>query len=90
MKLSGKLQRIIGQKAIELGGNAVLGCVKILSGFSVWVSIFLLVYRYRQHFDLEGDSGIVVRGYGTSVLLSVANNETMRDISTEERDGNIM
>ena len=37
-------------KALELGGNAVIG--------------------YRQNFDLEGESGIVVRGIGTAVTLS--------------------
>ena len=49
-KLSGELRRKIGLKALELGGNAVIG--------------------YRQHFDLEGESGIVVRGIGTAVTLS--------------------
>lgn len=49
-KLSGELRRKIGLKALELGGNAVIG--------------------YRQNFDLEGESGIVVRGIGTVVTLS--------------------
>ena len=26
-------------------------------------------YRYQQYFDLEGESGIVVRGIGTCVFL---------------------
>ncbi|CAL1527603.1 unnamed protein product, partial [Lymnaea stagnalis] len=46
-KLSGTLQRKLGVKVMELGGNAVLG--------------------YFQNFDLEGESGIVVRGIGTAV-----------------------
>lgn len=48
-KLSGELQRKIGLKALELGGNAVVG--------------------YSQCFDLEGESGVVVRGIGTAVTL---------------------
>ena len=28
--------------------------------------------RYQQHFDLEGESGIVVRGIGTAVTVSKA------------------
>ena len=46
----GEVRRKIGLKALELGGNAVIG--------------------YRQNFDLEGESGIVVRGIGTAVTLS--------------------
>eukprot|EP00092_Neocalanus_flemingeri_P010834 GFUD01011666.1.p1 GENE.GFUD01011666.1~~GFUD01011666.1.p1 ORF type:complete len:988 (+),score=330.13 GFUD01011666.1:124-3087(+) len=49
-KLSGEVRRKIGLKALELGGNAVIG--------------------YRQNFDFEGESGIVVRGIGTAVTLS--------------------
>ncbi|XP_041367156.1 C2 domain-containing protein 5-like [Gigantopelta aegis] len=49
-KLSGELQRKIGVKVLELGGNAVIG--------------------YQQCFDLEGESGIVVRGIGTAVTLT--------------------
>ncbi|XP_071520258.1 C2 domain-containing protein 5 isoform X3 [Panulirus ornatus] len=48
-KLSGELQRRIGLKVLELGGNAVIG--------------------YRQYFDLEGETGIVVRGLGSAVTL---------------------
>ena len=29
----------------------------------------LLSFRYQQKFDLEGDTGIVVRGIGTAVTL---------------------
>jgi hypothetical protein len=50
MKLSGKLQRQIGLKAMDLGGNTILS--------------------YQQHFDLEGESGVVVRGIGTAVTVS--------------------
>ncbi|XP_059179627.1 C2 domain-containing protein 5-like [Physella acuta] len=49
-KLSGTLQRKLGVKVLEMGGNAVLG--------------------YFQNFDLEGESGIVVRGIGTAVALT--------------------
>ncbi|XP_069698683.1 C2 domain-containing protein 5 isoform X7 [Periplaneta americana] len=49
-KLSGEVQRKIGLKALDLGGNAVIG--------------------YNQCFDLEGESGIVVRGIGTAVTLT--------------------
>ncbi|KAL5006835.1 hypothetical protein ScPMuIL_015641 [Solemya velum] len=49
-KLSGSLQRKIGLKVLEMGGNAVIG--------------------YCQNFDLEGESGIVVRGIGTAVTLT--------------------
>ncbi|GAB1608607.1 domain-containing 5-like isoform X2 [Argonauta hians] len=49
-KLSGELQRKIGLKVLELGGNSIIG--------------------YRQCFDLEGESGIVVRAIGTAVTLS--------------------
>ncbi|KAI5729779.1 hypothetical protein M8J76_006565 [Diaphorina citri] len=49
-KLSGEVQRKIGLKVLELGGNCVIG--------------------YHQVFDLEGESGIVVRGIGTAVTLA--------------------
>ncbi|XP_067655808.1 C2 domain-containing protein 5-like isoform X2 [Haliotis asinina] len=49
-KLSGELQRKIGVKVMEMGGNAVLG--------------------YCHCFDLEGESGIVVRGIGTAVTIT--------------------
>lgn len=49
-KISGEVQRKIGIKAMDLGGNAVIG--------------------YQQHFDLEGESGIVVRGIGTAVIIN--------------------
>ncbi|XP_059080559.1 C2 domain-containing protein 5-like isoform X2 [Tigriopus californicus] len=49
MKLSGTIQRKIGLKALELGGNVVVG--------------------YQQKFDIEGDTGIAVRGIGTAMSL---------------------
>ncbi|KAG8194303.1 hypothetical protein JTE90_004531 [Oedothorax gibbosus] len=64
-KLSGEVQRKIGLKALELGGNAVIG--------------------YHQCFDLEGESGIVVRGIGTAVVLAEkihsSQNEAFREQS---------
>lgn len=48
-KLAGEAQRKVGLKALELGGNAVLG--------------------YQQNYDLEGESGIVLRCIGTAVTL---------------------
>nr|XP_023672511.1 C2 domain-containing protein 5 isoform X9 [Paramormyrops kingsleyae] len=47
--MSGELQRKIGLKVLEMGGNAVLG--------------------YLQCFDLEGESGLVVRAIGTACTL---------------------
>ena len=29
----------------------------------------VIISRYKQYFDLEGDTGIVVRGIGTAVTL---------------------
>ena len=49
MKMSGELQRRIGSKVENVGGNAVVG--------------------YLQSYDIEGDSGIVVRGIGTAVTV---------------------
>ncbi|XP_076811783.1 C2 domain-containing protein 5-like isoform X2 [Clavelina lepadiformis] len=48
-KMTGELQRRIGRKVENMGGNAVLG--------------------YQQQFDIEEDSGIVVRGIGTAVTI---------------------
>ncbi|XP_041965355.1 C2 domain-containing protein 5 isoform X9 [Alosa alosa] len=47
--MSGELQRKIGLKILEMGGNAVVG--------------------YLQCFDLEGESGLVVRAIGTACTL---------------------
>ncbi|OQR66768.1 hypothetical protein BIW11_02300, partial [Tropilaelaps mercedesae] len=59
-RLAGQLQRRVGLKALELGGNAVLG--------------------YQQYFDLEGDTGVVVRGIGSVVKL--AKNQEISDVAT--------
>ncbi|XP_031420634.1 C2 domain-containing protein 5 isoform X3 [Clupea harengus] len=52
--MSGELQRKIGLKVLEMGGNAVVG--------------------YLQCFDLEGESGIVVRAIGTACTLEKLTN----------------
>ena len=52
------MRRKIGLKALELGGNAVIG--------------------YRQCFDLEGETGIVVRGIGTAVDLDKQTEQKMK------------
>ncbi|RWS03486.1 hypothetical protein B4U79_05423 [Dinothrombium tinctorium] len=57
-KLSGEVKRKIGLKALDLGGNSVIG--------------------YRQCFDLEGESGIVVRGIGTAVTLVKSESSSSR------------
>ncbi|KAF6779000.1 hypothetical protein AHF37_01379 [Paragonimus kellicotti] len=44
-----ELQRKMGLKVLNLGGNSVIG--------------------YQLHFDLEGETGVVVRGIGTAVRL---------------------
>uniref|UniRef100_A0A673X9M1 C2 domain-containing protein 5 n=1 Tax=Salmo trutta TaxID=8032 RepID=A0A673X9M1_SALTR len=60
--MSGELQRKIGLKVLEMGGNAVVG--------------------YLQCFDLEGESGLVVRAIGTACTLdklipgTASNNES--------------
>ena len=51
---AGELQRKIGLKVLEMGGNAVVG--------------------YLQCFDLEGESGIVVRAIGTACTLEKLTN----------------
>ncbi|CAL8080395.1 unnamed protein product [Calicophoron daubneyi] len=48
-RLSGELQRKLGLKVLNLGGNSVIG--------------------YQLHYDLEGETGVVVRGIGTAVRL---------------------
>lgn len=50
------------------------------------------VLGYRQHFDLEGDSGIVVRGYGTACRLKKLKFDAITNASAaknneEEDDG---
>lgn len=69
MKLCGAVQRKIGLKALELGGNAVIG--------------------YQQRFDLEGDTGIVVRGIGTAVtLIKIASEPQHKDLTPAAVNGN--
>ncbi|XP_018650565.1 LOW QUALITY PROTEIN: hypothetical protein Smp_133590 [Schistosoma mansoni] len=48
-RLSGELQRKMGLKVLNIGGNSLIG--------------------YQLHFDLEGETGVVVRGIGTAVRL---------------------
>ncbi|XP_029378345.1 C2 domain-containing protein 5 [Echeneis naucrates] len=54
--MSGELQRKIGLKVLEMGGNAVVG--------------------YLQCFDLEGESGLVVRAIGTACTLDKLTSGT--------------
>uniref|UniRef100_A0A3P8T858 C2 domain-containing protein 5 n=1 Tax=Amphiprion percula TaxID=161767 RepID=A0A3P8T858_AMPPE len=54
--MSGELQRKIGLKVLEMGGNAVVG--------------------YLQCFDLEGESGLVVRAIGTACTLDKVSSGT--------------
>ncbi|KAM3869760.1 C2 domain-containing protein 5 [Diretmus argenteus] len=54
--MSGELQRKIGLKVLEMGGNAVVG--------------------YLQCFDLEGESGLVVRAIGTACTLDKLSSGT--------------
>ncbi|XP_037567735.1 C2 domain-containing protein 5-like [Dermacentor silvarum] len=66
-KLSGEVQRRIGHKALELGGNAVVA--------------------YRQCFDLEGESGVVVRGIGTAVtLVRIGHSLTLSPLKEAVRE----
>lgn len=61
-----KLRRHIGKKAIEMGGNTVLG--------------------YNQYFDLEGENGIVARGYGTCCTTKVLFSQLSTHRSTLPQD----
>uniref|UniRef100_A0A3Q3G1R4 C2 calcium dependent domain containing 5 n=1 Tax=Labrus bergylta TaxID=56723 RepID=A0A3Q3G1R4_9LABR len=54
--ISRELQRKIGLKVLEMGGNAVVG--------------------YLQCFDLEGESGLVVRAIGTACTLDKLSSGT--------------
>jgi hypothetical protein len=51
-QMSSKIQRNVGRKAIEMGGNAVLG--------------------YHMDVDLEGETGIVVRAYGSACYIDAS------------------
>uniref|UniRef100_T1IKZ1 C2 domain-containing protein n=1 Tax=Strigamia maritima TaxID=126957 RepID=T1IKZ1_STRMM len=66
-KLSGEVQRKIGLKSVELGGNAVIG--------------------YQLRFDLEGESGIVVRGIGTAVTLIRQTQDSICLSPSPTKDG---
>nr|XP_057931801.1 C2 domain-containing protein 5 isoform X19 [Doryrhamphus excisus] len=60
--MSGELQRKIGLKVLEMGGNAVVG--------------------YSQCFDLEGESGLVVRAIGTACTLDKLSSGGTGSITT--------
>ncbi|UYV60581.1 C2CD5 [Cordylochernes scorpioides] len=70
-----EVQRKIGLKALDLGGNAVVGH----DGMRY-------ISRYQQCFDLEGESGIVVRGIGTAVVLAKTSESTSPNSAPEPRD----
>uniref|UniRef100_A0A3P8USQ7 C2 domain-containing protein 5 n=1 Tax=Cynoglossus semilaevis TaxID=244447 RepID=A0A3P8USQ7_CYNSE len=60
--MSGELQRKIGLKVLEMGGNAVVG--------------------YLQCFDLEGESGLVVRAIGTACTLDKLSSGSVSNTNT--------
>ncbi|XP_036962346.1 C2 domain-containing protein 5 isoform X5 [Acanthopagrus latus] len=60
--MSGELQRKIGLKVLEMGGNAVVG--------------------YLQCFDLEGESGLVVRAIGTACTLDKLSSGSAPNTAT--------
>ncbi|KAM6937711.1 C2 domain-containing protein 5 isoform 12-T12 [Xenentodon cancila] len=60
--MSGELQRKIGLKVLEMGGNAVVG--------------------YLQCFDLEGESGLVVRAIGTACTLEKLSSGSVLNTNT--------
>ncbi|XP_076588302.1 C2 domain-containing protein 5 isoform X25 [Chaetodon auriga] len=60
--MSGELQRKIGLKVLEMGGNAVVG--------------------YLQCFDLEGESGLVVRAIGTACTLDKLSSGSAPNTTT--------
>ncbi|XP_034032483.1 C2 domain-containing protein 5 isoform X4 [Thalassophryne amazonica] len=60
--MSGELQRKIGLKVLEMGGNAVVG--------------------YLQCFDLEGESGLVVRAIGTACTLEKLSSGSAPNTNT--------
>lgn len=72
-RLSGEVQRKIGLKALDLGGNAVIGWVQknkpLITSKSSFFKNLSLIFRYCQNIDLAGESGIVARGIGTAVTL---------------------
>ena len=63
------------------------------SHYKVTATKYLSIYSYSQCFDLEGESGIVVRGIGTSVTLrhilqSVPSSSTYLDHSENSMNFN--
>ncbi|XP_075875481.1 C2 domain-containing protein 5 isoform X19 [Nelusetta ayraudi] len=60
--MSGELQRKIGLKVLEMGGNTVVG--------------------YLQCFDLEGESGLVVRAIGTACTLEKLSSGSVPNTTT--------
>uniref|UniRef100_A0A3B4UH97 C2 calcium dependent domain containing 5 n=1 Tax=Seriola dumerili TaxID=41447 RepID=A0A3B4UH97_SERDU len=62
--MSGELQRKIGLKVLEMGGNAVVG--------------------YLQCFDLEGESGLVVRAIGTACTLDKLSSGSAPNTNTHD------
>lgn len=41
-----------------------------------FISLLVFLFSYRQYFDLEGETGIVVRGLGSAVTLVRLHYET--------------
>uniref|UniRef100_A0A674CXE3 C2 domain-containing protein 5 n=1 Tax=Salmo trutta TaxID=8032 RepID=A0A674CXE3_SALTR len=64
--MSGELQRKIGLKVLEMGGNAVVG--------------------YLQCFDLEGESGLVVRAIGTACTLDKLTSNACNSPSKDSKE----
>uniref|UniRef100_A0A8D3DWC1 C2 domain-containing protein 5 n=1 Tax=Scophthalmus maximus TaxID=52904 RepID=A0A8D3DWC1_SCOMX len=62
--MSGELQRKIGLKVLEMGGNTVVG--------------------YLQCFDLEGESGLVVRAIGTACTLDKLTSGSAPNTNTHD------
>uniref|UniRef100_UPI00358E4398 C2 domain-containing protein 5 isoform X2 n=1 Tax=Myxine glutinosa TaxID=7769 RepID=UPI00358E4398 len=65
-QMSGALQRKLGLKVLEMGGNAVLG--------------------YLQCFDLEGETGLVVRAIGTACTLEKLSGAQPNILSSPQRE----
>ena len=45
-----------------------------------------MTIRYKQYFDLEGDTGIVVRGIGTAVTLVKQQTQLPTQELTESKE----
>lgn len=78
-RLSIKLNALMSNKARDLGGNAILAyqvgtppppCSRLRAQchqtHPILCTAFAFVLHPQQHFDFEGDSGIVGRAYGTA------------------------